>query len=228
MAKIYETSLVGQKQVAKDTVEITISRPEDFKFETGQYIQLGVPDLKYSDPKGKSRVLSIASSPDNDKEISLAFRKSDSGFKRTLMEMEDGAKVLMEGPHGFHTLPKDPERPLIFVAGGIGITPFLSMIRYAIKNGANTSITLLYGNQNRDRAAYLEELQNRENRNKCFNLEATYERINKNFLTECADDPKKSLWYIAGPPGMVPSIRNSLFQLGVHDDNIFYEEFTGY
>jgi ferredoxin-NADP reductase len=81
---IYQTTIADRKQVAEHTLEVSLKRPSGFSFAAGQYMQLGVPKLMYSDPKGASRVLSISSSPLDREHIAVAFRITGSGFKRTL------------------------------------------------------------------------------------------------------------------------------------------------
>jgi methionine sulfoxide reductase heme-binding subunit len=200
--------ILEQKNIAEKTCEVFFGlHGKEFNFLAGQYISVGVPKLLYSDPKGASRVFSISSSPNDKNKLSVAFRDSGSGFKRTLMELPLGSLVDIEGPFGYFTLPKDTSHPLVFIAGGIGITPFLSMIRLATEQKLAHKITLLYANRNAGSAAYLEEL-------------TTIRQIVKNF-----DEP---IWYIVGLPAMVADIRNLLSRLGINDAKIYFEDFVGY
>ena len=225
---IYQTTIIEHKQIAENTVEISFKRPNDFSFKAGQYIQLGVPKLLYSDVKGTSRVFSVASSPLDQEKLSIAFRNTGSGFKRTLKELPMNAPVSIEGPHGFFTLPQNPSHHLVFIAGGIGITPYLSMIRFAAERGFTFPITLLYANKSKERAAYLEELQDIANRNKYFILKNRFGRIDEQFIRQNMKNIQQCVWNIAGPPAMVSYARNLLFLLGVNYDRIHCEEFIGY
>lgn len=151
--------IIEQRTIAEKTDEVSFDLSgKNFVFIAGQYIRVTIPKLLYADPKGSSRVFTIASSPNEKNKLSIAFRDSGSGFKRTLLELPRGSLVEIEGPFGHFVLPRDASRPLVFIAGGIGITPFLSMIRFANENKLNYQITLLYANKNKENAAYLEEL----------------------------------------------------------------------
>lgn len=224
----YETTLIGKKRVAKDTVEVSFARPDGFDFRAGQYVQLGVPQLLYPDPAGRSRVMSIASSPLSQDEICIAFRDTGTGYKNTLKQLQIGAPAVIEGPYGFFTLSENATRPMVFIAGGIGITPYLSMLQYATATGLGAPITLVYSNSNDDSAAYLRELQELSRRNHNIRVEKAFGRVNQQQLVENVPDSYNSLWYISGPPAMVAYVRNLLYLLGIEDDKICYEEFTGY
>lgn len=227
MSRIHQTTIIARKVVAEDTLELSFRRPEDFSFLAGQYIQLAVPKLLYSDGKGASRTFSIASSPFDQEKISVAFRETGSGFKRTLKELPFGAPVNIEGPHGFFTLPQEPVNPVVFIAGGIGITPFLSMIRFATAKGLKIPMILLYANRGKESAAYLWELQSMTGRNTHFVLENHFGRIDEQFIQQSIKYPQNYKWYIAGPPAMASYARNVLFLLGADDEHVYYEEFTG-
>lgn len=225
---IYKTNIIDRKQVAEKTLEISFRRPEKFSFKSGQYIQLGVPKLLYSDIKGASRVFSIASSPLDQEKISVVFRDTGSGFKRTLKEVSINAPVDIEGPHGFFTLPQNPAHPPVLIAGGIGITPYLSMIRFATKHDLTFPITLLYFNRNKESTAFLEELQDMANHNKYFTLKNKFGKVDEQFIRQNVKNMQDCTWYIAGPPNMIDAVRNILLLLGIRAESIFYEGFDGY
>lgn len=221
--------IIEQKTIAEKTCEVSfgLSRKE-FRFLAGQYIRVSVPKLLHADPKGASRVFSIVSSPNNKNKISIAFRDSGSGFKRTLMELPAGSLVNIEGPFGYFTLPKDLSQPIVLIAGGVGITPCLSIIRYATEEKFGSSITLLYANRNARSAAYLEELTANTKRNPGFLLKNQFGRIDADFIRQAVKNLNKPVWYIVGLPAMVADMRNLLSRLGVNDAKIYFEDFTGY
>lgn len=224
----YHTTLISKKRVAKDTIEVSFSRPDGFDFLAGQYLQLGVPQLLSPDPAGSSRVMSIASSPLSQKEICIAFRDTGSGYKNTLKHLKIGASAIIEGPYGFFTLSEKPTYPLVFIAGGIGVTPYLSMLQYASATGLNVPITLLYTNSSNESAAYMKELLELSRYNSSIKVKSTLSRIDEQLIVDNVSDPYNCLWYISGPPAMVASVRNVLFLLGIDDSMICFEEFTGY
>lgn len=230
MSQVHHTTIISKRRIAENTLEVSFKRPADFSFKSGQYIQLGVPELLYSDYSGPSRQFSIASSPLDREKISVAFRESDSGYKRTLKELPENSPVIIEGPHGFYTLPENSDHPFILVAGGIGITPYLSMARTFEKKGLNFQVRLLYGNRNEESAAYLRELLSIADRVRNFSVRSVFGPIDKDFIIKNVgvNNLQHFTWYIAGPPGMVTSVRNTLSLLKVSDEKIFVEEFTGY
>lgn len=141
---VYTMAVTGRREVADGTVEVAVERPEGFAFHAGQYLQVRVPKLHVRDRKGPSRVFSIVSSPLDEDTFAIAYRDTGSGFKRTLGGLEVGEEVLLEGPHGFCTLPRDLDQRVVLVAGGIGIVPFLSMVRFAAEtDGDSPHVTLL-------------------------------------------------------------------------------------
>jgi len=226
MAGLFQTDILSRKNVTDDILELTLSRPSGFYFLPGQYIQLGVPKLLQTDPRGKSRIFSITSSPSDDKSISVAFRISDSGFKQTLQTLPDGAPLLIQGPHGHFVFTEEVRRPVVFVAGGIGITPFLSMVRYALDIYFHRQMFILYSSRD---GAYLQLLRKLTNSRTNMHLITTKSRIDHNLIAQIAGEVgDDALWYIAGPPGMAADIRHTAVQIGVADDHLLTDEFIGY
>lgn len=228
MSSKYHTTLTGKKRIAKDTTEVSFHRPDDFIFRAGQYLQLSVPQLMYNDPAGSSRVLSIASSPLNQKEICVAFRDTGSGFKTTLKALKIGASVIIEGPYGFFTINENASRPIVLIAAGIGIAPYFSMLQYAVATRLDVPITLLYANSSNERAAYLKELKQLSRHNSIIKVKNRVGRIDEQFILESVSNPDNCVWYVAGPLAMVAAVRNLLFVLGIDESMICFEEFTGY
>lgn len=208
---------------------MSFARPAAFIFQAGQYLQVRVPKLLHRDPKGRSRVFSIASSPLDEDRISVAYRDTGSGFKRTLRELPIGTDVMIEGPHGFYALPRNTSRTLVLVAGGIGITPFMSMLRFfADDHGGSPWIVLLYANSSPKRAAYLEEVEDLTQRNPRLTLHKSYGVIDEAFIRKTVEDLDTPLWFIAGPPAMVNTVRSALHVLKVDGNDVYFEEFIGY
>lgn len=221
--------IINRRSIAFKTNEVSFGISGDtFPFQAGQHIQVSVPKLLYPDPKGSSRTFSIASSPSNKKSISISFRDSGSGFKRTLMELPIGTKVAIEGPHGFFTLPRDHSRPVVFIAGGIGITPFLSMISFASEKKLTQRITLLYANRDKENAAYLDTLETLEKQNPYFIMKNKFGFLDNDFLKSAVEESPDVLWYIAGPQMMVATVKEALIHFGIDEEKVYLEEFIGY
>jgi ferredoxin-NADP reductase len=226
---VHPTSLLARRRIAERTVEVSLERPAGFVFEPGQYVQLRLAKLLHRDRKGRSRVFSIASSPLDDQQICVAYRETGSGFKQTLWDLPIGTEVRIGGPHGFATLPRNAARPLVLIAGGIGITPFMSMLRYAAETEDEAPrVTLLYANWTPKRAAYLDELSELERSNPRLTLRTHSGDVDDSALRKLVKHGTGHLWFIAGPPAMVDATRSALHVLGVDPDDMHVEEFVGY
>lgn len=228
-SKKLQLPIIEQKTIAEKTCEVSFDLSgKKLNFLAGQYVRVSVLNLLYSSPKEMSRVFSIASSPNDKDKISIAFRDSSSGFKRTLMKLPIGSLVDIEGPFGYFTLPQNSSQPIVFIAGGIGITPCLSMIRYAAEEKLAHSLVLLYANRNKGSAAYLEELITITKQNPRFLLKNQFGRIEADFIQQAIKILNEPIWYIVGLPAMVTDMRNLLSHLGTDNSKIYFEDFTGY
>lgn len=225
---VFETQITAHKEVAKGTHEVTIKRPSAFAFRAGQYLQIALPKLTGADHRGASRLFSIASSPYDMDELKVAFRVSGSGFKETLMNMHIGSSVQVEQAAGSFLLPQKLTRPQVFVAGGIGITPFMSYLYQKVEDSWDYPITLLYGNQNPECSAYLHELKRMSKQQPHFTLNETYKRPIAELFVKLAEKHKEAMWWVVGPPGMAATTVNGLRLGGITADKIMTEPFDGY
>jgi ferredoxin-NADP reductase len=225
---IYTTFITKKQEIAEDTLEITMERPEGFNYYAGQYIQIMVDPLHQPDYRGNFRIFSLSSSPLDKAEISVAFRDGPSGFKTTLKQLAPKTSIDIEGPHGFFTLPEKTSKTVILLAGGIGITPFISMLRYCHKNGFKQQTKLIYATRNKETAAYLDELQKIAKKHELFSMLNLNGIVSSDYLKRNIKDNLNCLYYIAGPPAMINHCRNVLFKLAVHETDIISEEYTGY
>jgi ferredoxin-NADP reductase len=105
-------------------------KPEGFTYKAGQNSDFTLIEPLETDPEGNKRTFSLVTTPAED-HLAITTRMRDTAFKRTLRVMEDGTKLTIEGPYGDLTLHENTARPAVFLAGGIGITPFHSMVRDA-------------------------------------------------------------------------------------------------
>ena len=168
----------------------------------------------------------------------MATRLRDSAFKQTLLEIPIGSEVEVETPKGDFILPDDTSRPLVFVAGGIGITVFRSMLLYIQEESLPYRATLIYSNRSQAEAAFLDELRFLEKQNPNFRLILTMtqdpdwpgekRRIDARFFQEYLADLNSYTFMIAGPPGMVEAMESSLRKAGVRAENVIPEGYTGY
>ena len=155
-----QATIKEKREVAKGTLFVTFDLGgEDVEFEPGQYFWVELLDPPYDDEKGPRRHITVVTSPTEKGVLGLATRIRDTAFKRSLVEMPEGAAVDVEQPKGSFTLPEDTSKRYAFIAGGIGITPFRSMLRYIADKGLDYDVTLVYSNRDVESTAFLDELE---------------------------------------------------------------------
>lgn len=221
--------LVSCKSVAESTYEAVFEYDQNlFSFNAGQYIKIIIPKLEFEDKRGNSRDFSIASSPNIKGSFSIVFRNTGSGFKRTLIEAKKGFTVEITGPQGIFSLEQMEGKSAVFIAGGIGITPFLSIIRFATEQKPPLKIILLYANSNKESAICLPELKKLEKENPNFKMVILFTHITKEVIKQQIEDITDKYFYLAGPPEMTASAAKELSILGIEDKKISIEEFSGY
>jgi ferredoxin-NADP reductase len=217
--------------VAEGTMTFRFSKPPGFRFAAGQAVDLALVNPP-AEPNSSHRLLSLVSAP-FEVELAVATRMRDaSAFKRALGTLVPGATVRVKGPLGVMTLHENPARAAVFIAGGIGITPFMSMLRQAAHDRPGHRFFLLYSNRKPEQAAFLDELQDLARQYDHFRLLARMtdhdgfidEEAIRGF-TARAENP---LYYLAGPPAMADAMTRILRSSGIRDEDISSEEFYGY
>ena len=172
----------------------------------------------------------------------IATRMRDTAFKRVLKAAPMGTAVTIDGPNGQMVLHDDPARPAVFLAGGIGITPFLSMARHAASARLPHRLYLFYSNRRPEDAAFLLELQKMEQLNPNYRLIAIMAEpeksahvwsgmkgfIRRDLLERHLADIASPMYYFAGPPPMTNAMRQMLEGIGISEQAMRYEEFYGY
>ncbi len=237
----FTVRLKDRKEVANGTIAVFFNKPENFEFVAGQSIDVTLIDPSETDAKGNLRTFSLASAP-YESDLMVATRVRETAFKRELKRMPLGTPVKIEGPFGSMTLHKEPARPAVFLAGGIGITPFRSMLCQATKTMSSHELTLFYSNRRPEDAAFLAELKELAEQHSNIKLVATMTNlensqdpwtgekgyINEEMLSRFVRDFRQSIYYIAGPNALESALRNMLQEAGVEDDDINSESFSGY
>jgi ferredoxin-NADP reductase len=229
-----------KQEVAKGTLLVTFDLlGEEMDFTPGQYFHVTLPNLGDDDEKGLRRHITVVTSPNERGVLGFATRMRDSAFKRTLRELPVGSKVEVEAPKGSFGLPEDPSRPLVFVAGGIGITVFRSMLRFIREEQLPYRVTLIYSNRDRDSTAFLDELRELEHALPDFRLVLTMtqdtgwqgesRKVDAEFVKDyLADDLNQYTFLVAGPPAMADGVQGALQKAGVRDENVIAERYSGY
>ncbi len=183
-----------------------------------------------TDDRGSDRWFTIASAP-FERHVMVTTRfatREGSTFKKTLKALKVGDEIEVSDLDGDFTLG-DPKKEQVFIAGGIGITPFRSMLKQATHDGKRLRVTLLYANRNKI-AAYQKELEALAARNPNFKIHYLFspQRIDKDTIKGLVPDLKKPLFYISGPEPMVEGVGKMLLQLGVPAKRIKQDWFPGY
>ena len=229
-----------KKEVAKGTLFVTFDLlGEEADFRAGQYFWVELPDIGHQDDKGLRRHISVVTSPTDRGILGLATRLRDSAFKQTLAELPVGAEVDVEEPKGQFALPEDSSRPYVFIAGGIGITVFRSMLRFIRDERLSYRVTLVYSNRDRESTPFLDELQELEGQLPDFRLVLTMtdddgwdgesRRVDEAFLADYLDgDLNDFTFMVAGPPAMAEGVQGKLAEAGVAEENVIAQRFSGY
>jgi ferredoxin-NADP reductase len=190
-----------------------------------------------SDNRGVRRYFTIASAP-NDEHIKIAVRfgQNISSYKTKLKNMMVGDKIIASQLAGDFTLPEDTSIKLGFIAGGIGITPFVSHLDYMLSENKNYNTILFNCNNTQAEIAYKDKLNIAENK-LSFKLVNILSKENisgfeNGFLTEDiikkhSSDYKERTWYISGPPMMVGNYEKLLLGMGVSKNKIITDFFPG-
>jgi ferredoxin-NADP reductase len=238
----FSAKLKRRENVAEGTMAFFFERPAGFVFAAGQFIDIELQTFPAeTDGEGNTRTFSISSAPQDDT-IMVTTRLRDTAFKRVLKTMPLETEVKIEGPSGDLRLHKDAGRAAVFLAGGIGITPFRSILLDAANRYLSHPIFLFFSNRRPRDAPFLAELQSLEKRSANYKCIATMtapsessrhrhgERgfINKEMLDKHLKNVPSPIYYIAGPPVMVNALQAMLQESGIGHNDIRAEEFAGY
>lgn len=235
----FSLPFVKKEQLAKDTYAFYFDRSrQDWDFHPGQYIQMML-SIENPDERGTMHYFTISSSPTDKKYLRIITKVIQSTFKKTLASLQPGQDVSFVGPNGEFFLQE--EKPShVFLAGGIGMTPFISMIEYAAAKNLQNSITLFASFSVPEEIIYFDKLAQISNAHQNINVvytitraentswEGETGRISKALITKNVSDVTTPIYYIVGPPPMVDTTVAMVGEMGIKEDNIFQEHFSGY
>ena len=227
------------KKDAKGTLEVTFdSSVEEVKFKAGQFCRVTLINPPYSDTRGNKRFLGFTTSPSQKNTFSVATRMGISAFKKSLAELPIGTEVEIGEIDGRLILPEDKSKRIVFVAGGIGISPVMGLLRFCREEHWPYDMTLIYSNTSREWAPFLEELEGFAKETEKFKLVATItqdpqwrgekRRINGEFIKEYFPKPEENIYFVVGTPRFVPMVFKEIRDAGVPILNLRMEIFTGY
>jgi ferredoxin-NADP reductase len=225
------------ERAAADTYDFVFSSPRQVAFQAGQYLEWTL-GLDHADSRGNRRYFTVASAPTEDEvRLGVKFYRQPSAFKRALGDMAPGDTIHAAQIAGNFTLPRDPEKKLAFLAGGIGVTPFRSMLQYLLDRDEARPITVLYGCETQEDIAYGDVLDAAETR---LGIRTVYAiargarrgqypgMIDARLIKAAIPDFKERTFYISGPQAMVKAVRHTLTGMGVHRTHIKTDFFPGF
>lgn len=218
-------------KLTPDTYDFVFATDRPVGYTPGQYMEFTFPHAK-SDSRGNRRYISLASSP-TEGEIRLGIKIGNppSSFKRNLLTMTSDQKIAAGQLIGDFTLPKDKNKKLVFIAGGIGITPYRSMIKYLIDNNQKRDIVVLYSAKTKDEFVYKDIFRQAQDRLgiKTIYVDSTTQgHLDSTRLAREIPDYKDRTFYISGSHGVVVAFEEILKQLSVPRRQIITDYFPGF
>ncbi len=228
-------------RITKDSAEFVYAPERALSYLPGQYMEFTLPHTKM-DSRGARRYFTLSSSPtEANLSIGVRFYDESSSYKIALADSERGDMIAASRLEGDFTMPSDKSKKLLFVAGGIGITPFRSMIKYLIDTREKRDVVLVYAARSADQIAYKEVFEQAEAR---FGLRVHYVlsnggnnsglkgavkgRLSGRGLKRLVPDINSRKIYISGPPNLIEDLKQSLVDNGVSRANIKVDFFSGY
>lgn len=215
------------------TLKFTPLNDEIFSFRPGQFVMIRLPNNKLSD---QSKAYTISSSP-GEKFLAITVKKTGK-FSEALCNLKIGDKVQTSGPQGFFCPDKSIGK-LVFLAGGVGITPFYSIIKNCLLNNSDKkNIYLFYSNKTKNDIVFFKDLENLSSRFKNFKVVyfltqekvkhpriKEFQRINVDILKKYLKNLEEKYYFICGPIGFVNDLWSMLKKAGIKEEEIFTEAF---
>lgn len=230
---------IKKQSIAQNTLDFTFKPDRPISYKPGQYMEWTLAHGD-SDSRGNRRYFTLASSP-TEKNIRLGvkFYPRGSSFKKAMLAMDESTPIAAGQLGGDFTLADDQTKKLAFIAGGIGITPVRSMVKYMLDTNQNRSTALLYSGSTGEDFAYMDIFSEAERRKI---LKATYTvtesapqgwrgqtgYINKQMIINQIPDYMDRLFYISGSHSLVNTVTDSLHSIGVPHHQIKTDFFPGY
>lgn len=240
---VFKLPYLKKEQLTNDTYTFFFKRTQDAPdFTAGQYYEMKL-DIKNPDERGDSRVFTISSSPTDREFISITTRIIQSSFKLRLNELKEEEIVEFGGPWDDLNFEETDTSPHVFIAGGIGVTPFHSIVKYVTDKNLKTPMILFVSWKNRDEVIFDDFFRSINNQVENFSYVPTLTddeglvplrwtsevgRIDRIMLEKYVYDITGSKYYFAGPQAMVKALKQTVKDLGVPDNRLISEDFEGY
>jgi ferredoxin-NADP reductase len=213
---------------------------QPLEYKPGQFLHYELDALAFPDERGNQRHFTISSSPTEEGVVMFTTRIRGSGFKETLRQAPAGFELSCEAPDGDFVLrAAEADTRHVFIAGGIGITPYRSILRYQADMHKPLNALLLNFNRSSADIVFGPELEDIARQMPAFSIvnvltepeegwSGPRGKLDEAVLREWTPDPHGALFWVSGPPGMVGACRELLGRIGVDNKNIRTERFMGY
>ncbi|HEX8990208.1 MAG TPA: RnfABCDGE type electron transport complex subunit D [Anaerolineales bacterium] len=232
--------LKERTRLSPDTYEFVFAAPSGLNFRPGQYMEWTL-DHAHADDRGNRRYFTLASSPtEHNIRVAVKFNKESSTYKKAMLGWSRDTTILASQLAGEFTLPDDPQQKCILIAGGIGVTPFRSMIKYLLDRRERRPITLFYTAHTADEFLYRDVFDRArqelgiqtiytltDNRNVPSNWNGKVGRITPELIRSVVPDYRDAVFYVSGPRGLVDSFKDSIQRLGPNIPEIRTDYFAG-
>ncbi len=234
----YQVKLIKKEPITPDAWIFYFRKPKSLLYHAGQYIKMWM-EIDDPDSRGITRYFTLTSSPIED-HLKVTTRILRSSFKKKLESLKTGTKVKIRGPWGDFFLSPEKHKKIVFLSGGIGITPYRSMIKSAVDQKLDVSITLIASYKTPDEIFFNQELaetaaiyKNIKVINTITQPEGTEwkgetGRINPEMLKRHLDKLEDYIYYIAGPDPLVDALHKMLKVMKIAEKNILTDGFPGY
>ncbi len=237
--KLFPT-LIKKIRITPDSVDFIFNPQRRLAYQPGQYMEWTLPHTK-TDKRGNRRFFTLASSPtEEDLRLGVKFYDSGSSFKEAMLSINRHSAIVADQVAGDFTLPKNKKQSLVFIAGGIGITPYRSMVKYLIDKNEHRDITLLYSAKSKDDFAYTNIFEKARPlgiktvyimSDKSAEVSHPYTRVgrlNVGLIKSEVPDYMDRLYYVSGPQSLISETVSILQGLGLPKKQIKTDDFSGY
>lgn len=229
-------------QIAPTIFEFVFSKDPGFHFNPGQYLEWTIPHNK-PDSRGNRRYFTIASSPtENDLKLGVKIvEASSSSVKKALLNMEVGTEIVASQLSGEFILPKEQNQKLVFIAGGIGVTPYRSILKYLLDKKEKRDVVFFYTSSNESELVYKDIFTQSAQQ---LGVKVIYVitdetrvsptwtgekgRISEEMIKKYVLDSKERKFYLSGPNAMVESYERLLGKMGIGRNKVVKDYFPGF
>lgn len=237
-----KASISRKEMAAEMTCYAEFKLDEDVDFTPGQYFFVTLEPANEVHKDELTHHFSIVNSPNQKGVLALAtrLRLDQSLFKRTLNYAKVGDEVEIGKIAGSFVLPEQTDKPIVLIALGIGVTPYISMLRWAFEKNKPYQFTIIYSDNETKSMAFLDELKQMDAGHDNMKLivsvtqqeegwDGEKRHVDGDFVKEyLGDSYANQLYYVSGPPAIVEKVASSLKDAGVVEDSVKTDSFSGY